>query len=87
LVYSHDGRGDQVLVQYWMPDPAKFENRYLSTGGGGYAINSGDSSQNRQICAWPLRPIWKDKNMECEYDQTSIDTWHYDLNAVPLPVY
>jgi tannase len=43
--------------------------------------------ENRQICAWPLRPIWKDKNMECEYDQTSIDTWHYDFNAVPLPVY
>lgn len=44
FAYSHDGRGDQVLVQYWMPDPAKFENRYLSTGGGGYAINSGDRS-------------------------------------------
>lgn len=44
LAYSHDGRGDQVLVQYWMPDPAEFKNRYLSTGGGGYAINSGDES-------------------------------------------
>lgn len=41
--------------------------------------------ENRQICAWPLRPMWKDK-MECEYDQTSIDTWHYDFK-VPLPVY
>lgn len=44
LAYSHDGRGDQVLVQYWLPDPAKFKNRYLSTGGGGYAINSGSQS-------------------------------------------
>ena len=44
LAYSHDGRGDQVLVQYWLPDPSKFKNRYLSTGGGGYAINSGSQS-------------------------------------------
>ncbi|KAJ5768202.1 hypothetical protein N7533_000785 [Penicillium manginii] len=44
LAYSHNGRGDQVLVKYWLPDPAKFENRYLSTGGGGYAINSGEQS-------------------------------------------
>ncbi|KAF3390662.1 Tannase [Penicillium rolfsii] len=43
--------------------------------------------QNRQICAWPLRPIWKNGKMSCEYDQTSIDTWHYDFNGVPLPVY
>jgi tannase len=43
--------------------------------------------ENRQICGWPLRPKWKNGNMQCEYDQASIDTWHYDLNAVPLPVY
>jgi tannase len=43
--------------------------------------------ENRQICAWPLRPIWKKGVMECEYDQSSIDTWHYDFNGVPLPVY
>jgi tannase len=43
--------------------------------------------ENRQICGWPLRPKWKNGKMQCEYDQASIDTWHYDLNAVPLPVY
>lgn len=44
LAYSHNGRGDQVLVEYWFPSPEKFQNRYLSTGGGGYAINSGTQS-------------------------------------------
>jgi tannase len=43
--------------------------------------------ENRQICAWPLRPIWKNGKMSCEYDQSSIDTWHYDFDGVPLPVY
>ncbi|KAI9641782.1 hypothetical protein NHQ30_009641 [Ciborinia camelliae] len=42
--YSHDGLGDSVLLTYWVPAPAKFQNRYLSTGGGGYAINSGPMS-------------------------------------------
>ncbi|KAF2029400.1 hypothetical protein EK21DRAFT_112954 [Setomelanomma holmii] len=44
LSYSHDGRGDVVHLQYWFPAPDKFQNRYLSTGGGGYAINSGTQS-------------------------------------------
>ncbi|KAJ5936252.1 hypothetical protein N7454_005550 [Penicillium verhagenii] len=45
FAYSHDGiDGDVVHVQYWLPEPAKFENRYVSTGGGGWAINSGSSS-------------------------------------------
>ncbi|KUL88943.1 hypothetical protein ZTR_03460 [Talaromyces verruculosus] len=44
LAYSHNGRDDQVLVEYWFPSPEKFQNRYLSTGGGGYAINSGTQS-------------------------------------------
>ncbi|KAF7961047.1 hypothetical protein EAE96_000714 [Botrytis aclada] len=42
--YSHTGREDSVLVQYWLPAPASFQGRYLSTGGGGYAINSQDQS-------------------------------------------
>jgi tannase len=29
-----------VQLQNWFPAPSKFEKRYLSTGGGGYAINS-----------------------------------------------
>lgn len=42
LAYSHDGiDGDRVLLQIWLPAPTDFQNRWLSTGGGGYAINSG----------------------------------------------
>lgn len=44
FAYSHNGRDDQVLVAYWLPTPDNFQNRYLSTGGGGYAINSGNGS-------------------------------------------
>lgn len=44
FTYSHTGREDSVLVQYWLPAPANFQGRYLSTGGGGYAINSQDQS-------------------------------------------
>jgi len=44
FAYSHDGRNDQVLLWYWLPTPNNFKNRFLSTGGGGYAINSGNGS-------------------------------------------
>ena len=44
FAYTHNGRNDQVLVTYWLPDPSKFENRFLTTGGGGLAINSGSGS-------------------------------------------
>ena len=45
--------------------------------------------ENEQICSWPLRPLWTGNgtDMQCVYDQASIDTWHYDLNAIKLPVY
>ncbi|KAL2816010.1 tannase and feruloyl esterase [Aspergillus cavernicola] len=42
LAYSHPGKNDRVLLEFWMPSPDKFQNRWLSTGGGGYAINSGE---------------------------------------------
>lgn len=42
--YSHSGFDDQVLVTYWLPTPDNFQNRYLSTGGGGLAINSANGS-------------------------------------------
>nr|CAT07374.1 tannase Atan1p precursor [Blastobotrys adeninivorans] len=42
--YCHIGKGDKVNLQYWLPSPDKFQNRYLATGGGGYAINSGTQS-------------------------------------------
>ena len=38
--------------------------------------------EQRHICEWPLRPLWSDdETMECVYDQKSLDTWHYDLDA------
>ncbi|KAI2620916.1 feruloyl esterase-like protein B precursor [Hypomontagnella submonticulosa] len=44
FVYSHNGiANDIVHVSYLVPPPEKFANRYVSTGGGGLAINSGGS--------------------------------------------
>ncbi|KAH7361742.1 Tannase/feruloyl esterase [Plectosphaerella cucumerina] len=40
FAYTHDGSSDTVHVTYWAPAPDKFQNRYVSTGGGGLAINS-----------------------------------------------
>jgi tannase len=44
FAYSHDGRHDKVQLTYWLPTPANFRNRLLSTGGGGYLISSGSGS-------------------------------------------
>ena len=44
LSYSHDGQNDTVHLRYWFPAPDRFQKRYLSTGGGGYSINSGTQS-------------------------------------------
>ncbi|KAI0117995.1 feruloyl esterase-like protein B precursor [Hypoxylon sp. NC0597] len=45
FAYSHDGlANDLVHVSYLVPPPDRFANRYVSTGGGGLAINSGGSS-------------------------------------------
>ncbi|CAJ2513844.1 Uu.00g019630.m01.CDS01 [Anthostomella pinea] len=44
FAYSHNGRNDRVLVTYWLPAPADFQARFLSTGGGGWAINEGNNS-------------------------------------------
>ncbi|KAG9235163.1 feruloyl esteras-like protein B precursor [Amylocarpus encephaloides] len=41
VIYSHIGRNDSVTLAYWLPAPSAFQNRFLTTGGGGYAINSG----------------------------------------------
>lgn len=43
--------------------------------------------ENAQICGWPLRPLWRNGAMECVYDQASIDSWIYHLDAIKLPVY
>ncbi|KAG9640721.1 feruloyl esteras-like protein B precursor, partial [Aureobasidium melanogenum] len=44
FAYSHDGRDDKIQLTYWLPTPANFQNRFLSTGGGGYLISSGNGS-------------------------------------------
>jgi len=44
FTYSHDGLNDEVTLTYWLPTPSDFLNRFLATGGGGYAINSGNQS-------------------------------------------
>jgi len=43
--------------------------------------------QNQQVCQWPLRPLYVGGEMQCVYDQASIDTWHYDLDAFKVPIY
>ncbi|KAI1458578.1 feruloyl esterase-like protein B precursor [Annulohypoxylon moriforme] len=44
FAYSHNGlNNDTVHVSYLVPSPETFSNRYVSTGGGGLAINSGAS--------------------------------------------
>lgn len=55
----------------------------------GTVLQGANKGQNQQICSWPLRPYWAENGtvMECQYDQQSIDSWHYDLNAFPMPVY
>lgn len=44
FTYSHDGLNDQVTLTYWLPAPDKFQNHFLATGGGGYAVNEGNQS-------------------------------------------
>jgi tannase len=42
--YTHTGKSDIVHVQYWLPSPDQYKKRFLATGGGGFAINSGTQS-------------------------------------------
>ncbi len=44
FAYTHTGRDYMVQARYWMPAPNIFQNSYLSTGGGGFAINFGKQS-------------------------------------------
>ncbi|KAJ3001788.1 hypothetical protein HKX48_002669, partial [Thoreauomyces humboldtii] len=49
--YSHVGKDDAVLLTIWFPTPSAFKSRWLSTGGGGLAINSGANSVPSGIIA------------------------------------
>ena len=52
-------------------------------------LQGSEEGKSWELYAWPLRPLWTNKGakFECVYDQASIDTWHWDLNAWSLPVY
>lgn len=47
------------------------------------------SGDIKSLCRWPNRPLWTDNGTEfqCVYDQDSVDSFTYDLNAYKLPVY
>ncbi|KAM0135386.1 hypothetical protein ACHAQE_003703 [Botrytis cinerea] len=42
IAYSHNGIADDLVhVSFWVPEPDKFQNRYVTTGGSGLSINAG----------------------------------------------
>ncbi|KUJ11375.1 uncharacterized protein LY89DRAFT_739564 [Mollisia scopiformis] len=49
----------------------------------------GNVGANAQLCGWRRRPPWTNDGttMDCLFDQASYDTWIYDCDGVPLPVY
>ncbi|GFN20962.1 hypothetical protein AtubIFM55763_006077 [Aspergillus tubingensis] len=55
----------------------------------GTVLSGTFEGETQEICAWPLRPMWYNNgtSMECEYDQPSLKTWEWDLDAFELPVY
>ncbi|TEY54697.1 hypothetical protein BOTCAL_0239g00190 [Botryotinia calthae] len=44
FAYTHNGRGDNVVLTLWLPSPENFQNRWLSSGGMAYSINSGTTN-------------------------------------------
>lgn len=40
FAYGHAGKDDRVLQEYWLPSPSNFKNRWLTTGGGGFAVRT-----------------------------------------------
>ncbi|CAK7221576.1 hypothetical protein SBRCBS47491_004572 [Sporothrix bragantina] len=42
VAYHHAGSTDTTNLWLWLPSPDAFQNRFLATGGGGYAITSGE---------------------------------------------
>lgn len=50
---------------------------------------AGSTEIESTMCRWPLRPLWTDnaKKFQCVYDQDSVDSFTYDLDAYKLPVY
>lgn len=53
-------------------------------------VLSGENVGEEQgVCAWPLRPLWTNggRQMECRFDQESVDAWTFDFDGVKMPVY
>lgn len=44
LAYGHEAKNDTVHLMIYLPEPSSYSHRWLSTGGGGFAINSGNNS-------------------------------------------
>ncbi|KAF4533946.1 putative tannase subunit protein [Lasiodiplodia theobromae] len=42
FAYTRDGTSETTNVWYWLPSPDQFQGRYLTTGGGGFSITSGE---------------------------------------------
>lgn len=38
--YAHTGKDDVVVLNYALPDPSNFKNRFYVAGGGGYSLSS-----------------------------------------------
>jgi tannase len=49
FAYTHIGRNDRFNVWYWLPSPSQFQNRFLATGGGGFAITSGQGGLSQGL--------------------------------------
>jgi hypothetical protein len=53
-------------------------------------LSGANEGQTHQLCEWPLRPYWSGNSttdFECVYDQASLDTWFYEFDSFPFPIY
>ena len=43
----------------------------------------------KSLCRWPSRPLWTQNGtkLNCVYDQDSVNSFIFDLDAYKLPVY
>lgn len=44
--------------------------------------------EEHKLCTWPLRPLWHNNgtDMECVFDQQSIDAWLPELTSIPIDI-
>lgn len=70
FTYSHDSRDDSVLLTLWLPAPDKFQNRWLSTGGG---KSMKKEKKNLFLLGTRLKPIYIRRL--CHQLPTAITSW------------